>query len=176
MNVEVRLGIPEDLDAIHKVYYETWMATYPNEEHGITEEDIRLYIGEKINGADRERRAELLRNPPAHVVQHVALVEGSVVGVSGLIRDERGNKLKSLYILPEYQGKGVGTALWNAALQWFDTTKKIVVHVAVFNTQAITFYAKLGFVDSGKRFAEERFRFKSGSIIPEMEMVIEPKA
>ncbi|MFZ2522424.1 MAG: hypothetical protein WAX44_00605 [Minisyncoccia bacterium] len=30
---------------------------------------------------------------------------------------------------------------------------------------------KLGFVDTGRRFNDERFRMRSGAILPEMEMI-----
>jgi hypothetical protein len=40
--VEVELARPEDAEAISELLRTTWMATYPNAEAGITEEDIRL--------------------------------------------------------------------------------------------------------------------------------------
>jgi ribosomal protein S18 acetylase RimI-like enzyme len=47
--------------------------------------------------------------------------------------------------------------------------------LAVYNDRAKAFYKKLGFVDTGKRFIDERFRNKSGSIAPQMEMVLKAK-
>ena len=38
--------------------------------------------------------------------------------------------------------------------------------------ETVKFYEKLGFKDTGKRFEEEKFRFKNGANIPQMEMVI----
>ena len=49
--------------------------------------------------------------------------------------------------------------------------KDTYVDVAEYNQRAIDFYTKLGFVDTGRRHQEERFRMKSGAIITEMEMV-----
>jgi hypothetical protein len=46
------------------------------------------------------------------------------------------------------------------------------VEVATYNSNAIAFYKKLGFIETGRRFTNEKTRMKSGSIIPEMEMVI----
>ena len=75
-------------------------------------------------------------------------------------------------MLPAYQGQGVGSALLADFILWAGEGSDVTVHVATYNAQAIAFYERKGFVDTGKRFAEERFRMKSGNLIPEMEMVL----
>jgi hypothetical protein len=45
-----------------------------------------------------------------------------------------------------------------------------VVEVATYNTNAIKFYERLGFVDTGKRISDPKLMMKSGAIIPVMEM------
>ena len=72
---------------------------------------------------------------------------------------------------PDFQHHGIGTRLWEAAQQHLDPAKDTYVDVAEYNQRAIDFYTKLGFVDTGRRHQEERFRMKSGAIITEMEMV-----
>ncbi len=37
---------------------------------------------------------------------------------------------------------------------------------------AIRFYEKLGFVDAGKRWKDEKRKMRSGAPLPEMEMVL----
>jgi ribosomal protein S18 acetylase RimI-like enzyme len=69
----------------------------------------------------------------------------------------------------------VGTAIWHEAAKFIDPTKDTFLEVADYNENAINFYKKLGFEDTGKRITDERFRMKSGSIIPEMEMVLKAK-
>lgn len=62
---------------------------------------------------------------------------------------------------------------WEKCLSFLDKNKETIVQVATYNEKAISFYKKLGFVDTGKRFTEERFVMPiSGSKIPEMEMVL----
>ena len=64
--------------------------------------------------------------------------------------------------------------MWQQVLAEVEDNKnKIIVQVATYNTKAIEFYKKLGFKETGKNFSDERFRMKSGSIIPETELVIE---
>lgn len=50
----------------------------------------------------------------------------------------------------------------------------IIVHVAIYNTKAIEFYKKVGFIETEKEFSDERFKAQSGVTIPEIELVIKP--
>ena len=86
-----------------------------------------------------------------------------------MIKEEK-NQLQMIYVLPEYQGKGIGKLLWNEVKKYLDKTKETYVELVTYNENAIKFYQKLGVVDTGKRFLEERFRMKSGNILPQMEM------
>jgi ribosomal protein S18 acetylase RimI-like enzyme len=95
----------------------------------------------------------------------------TVVGLCRVVRSETENRLQAIYVLPEYQGRGIGTLLWNEAQKYLDKDKDIVVAVAEYNQNAIDFYTRLGFEDTGKRWKDEKFTMKSGVQIPEMEMV-----
>ena len=51
-----------------------------------------------------------------------------------------------LYVLPEYQGRGVGKALLDAAIEALpDGTDHLLLDVLVTNEPAIGFYRKQGF-------------------------------
>jgi ribosomal protein S18 acetylase RimI-like enzyme len=82
------------------------------------------------------------------------------------------NNLQAIYVLPGHQGKGIGSNLWAEALKFFDSTKDTTVEVVEYNSNAIDFYKRLGFEETGKKLANERLRMKSGSILPEIELVI----
>ena len=92
---------------------------------------------------------------------------------STMIRNVEFNELITLYVLPEYQGKGIGTKLWNEVSRICDPTKDTIVHVVIYNRQAIDFYKKCGFVDTGKRFTNEQIYKRRNITLPEMEMVIQ---
>jgi ribosomal protein S18 acetylase RimI-like enzyme len=172
---EIRITTPEekDLYGIREVFYKTWLDVYPNKEVGITKEDIE----DKFKGTFTEERLkkdkEVFLNP-SNTDRHIIIAkEGEkVVGVCRVFKKEKFDQLQSIYVLPEYQGKGIGYLLWRKASEFFDPHKDIIVEVATYNKKAICFYEKLGFVDTGERFSEERFRMKSGSMIPEMRMII----
>ena len=78
---------------------------------------------------------------------------------------------KEFYTHHGINWKGTGRALWEATQKFFDPHKDTYVDVVDYNKQAIGFYEKLGFRDTGRRKQEERFRMKSGAIFTEMEMV-----
>ncbi len=172
MDIEIRKAIPEDAHEITSVFYRTWLDTYPNEEFGIIIDDVEdkykdAFTEEKIN-IQKQRIA----NPNGKENRIVAVYENKIVGISNLVRNEDNNQLKTIYILPEYQNKGIGKMLWNEVKKYCDPGKDTIVQVATYNTNAIEFYKKLGFVDTGKRFTDEHFRMKSGAVLPEMEMII----
>ena len=172
-NIQIRDAAPQDVRGINNVVYQAWLVTYPNEEYGITREDIEDDYKDVFTEESITKREESMRNIPENQKRLVAVYEGKIVGVSTTVRNEDNNQLRTIYILPEFQGKGIGKMLYAEAIKFCDKNKKLIVQVATYTTDAIEFYKKLGFVDKGNRFTEERFRFKSGVIIPEMELEIE---
>ncbi len=175
MNISVRKARPEDAEGRQKVFYETWLVTYPNAEVGITREDIEKHFEDSFTEKSISAMAERIRLASENKVQLVAIDEDTdaVVGLCGITLHEEYNQLQMIYVLPSCQRKGIGLMLWNEASKFFNKDKDTIVQVATYNAQAIAFYAKLGFLDTGKRFTEERHRMPvSGALIPEMEMIL----
>lgn len=168
--IEITKATVEDAEGIMNVLYRTWLDTYPNEEIGITQEDVEYRFNDLP--ARVEKMKERIMNTPAKHVRLVAKDKEMVIGMTLLINDDLYNQLQMIYVLPEYQGKGVGQMLWNKIKGNFDLTKDTIVQVAIYNNKAINFYTKLGFIDTGKRWSDEKWKMKSGAVIPEMEMVI----
>ncbi|HMP67637.1 MAG TPA: GNAT family N-acetyltransferase [Candidatus Paceibacterota bacterium] len=170
MHVNISPITPEDIYQANEVFYKTWLDTYPNEKLGITEDDIHHKFQQK-DEEFFERKKKEIANLPEGSGYLVARVEDKIVGVVIYFSNKELNEIKAIYVLPEYQGHGIGFKLWKEALLDFDDTKDSFVNVADYNKNAIAFYEKLGFVDTGNRFADERFKLKSGSVIPEMRMI-----
>lgn len=166
-SITIQKAIPEDAQGIGEVFYRTWLATYPNEEFGVTTEDID-FIFKDIKKADGSKYESL----PDNTVYFTAKEKDYVVGVCKLVKHDDINELKSIYVLLEYQGRGIGKMFWTEALKFFDSTKDTIVKVVTYNKGAIEFYKKLGFKETGKIFYDETFRMQSGVIPPEMEMII----
>lgn len=172
MNITVNKAVPEDARGMQNVFYRTWLSTYPNKEFGVTVDDIEDRFKDAFTEETLRKRAEKISNP--NEGEHVLIAkDGSeIVGVCRTLATGTENRLQAIYVLPAYQGKGVGAMLWNEARKHFDAGNDTYVAVASYNQKAIGFYAHLGFQDTGRRFSDEKFRMKSGAVIPEIEMVL----
>ena len=168
MNQEITIQKAEQSDALEigEVFYKTWLATYPNEKVGVTKDDIE-YIWRNRKEGDGSRFASFRENE----IFLTAKESGEVVGLCSVILHEDKNELKAIYVLLDYQGKGIGKMLWNEMLNYFNKNVPVVIEVAEYNISAIEFYKKLGFEETGKKI-EMAIKMKSGTVIPEIEMVL----
>lgn len=162
---------PEDALGMKEVFYTTWLATYPNENAGITVQDIEHRFRDYFSSESIEETKKKLAIIPENESFFVAKEHNKVVGVCRIVRSETENRLQAIYVLPDYQGRGIGNTLWEKAKQTCDDGKPIYVALADYNHNARKFYEKLGFVDTGKRWVDEKFVMQSGNAITEMEMV-----
>lgn len=162
----------DDVQAISEVQKKTWLSTFPNEEYGITHEDI---LSEDFFGKNRiEKRKEIIGDSTSNTKFWVVKSEGKVVGYSCARKLADHNKIRSIYILPEFQGKGIGQKLMSAMFEWLDSTKPTKLTVAIYSPKAISFYEKLGFVRGQKLAKNPEGPFITGKEVPEMEMIKNP--
>lgn len=171
-NYIIRKAKVEDYLSLHRVYFETWLDTYPNEEFNITVEDIEYKFKEKLNPEKILEGQE--RIATAGDKRRMLLIEsfGEVIGLCNCSEENDHNKLQAIYVLPKYHGMGLGYALWREAKKVFNLQKDIIVYVASYNKKAINFYEKLGFKSTGKIFFNENHKMRNGAMIPELKMVI----
>ncbi len=169
--IKILDAVPDDALGITNVFYKAWLATYPNAEKGITVEDIEDSYKDDFSVGKIDSLKELIRSLPENKKRLVAKKGDLIVGACTVIKNDTYNHLRTLYILPEFQNKGIGTKLWNNAQEFLDPKKDTIVQVADYTDDAIRFYKKLGFVDTGKRTPQESGSFKSGATIIDMEMV-----
>jgi ribosomal protein S18 acetylase RimI-like enzyme len=167
MNIVIDKAIPEDALSIQEIFHKTWLATYVSTEHGITTEHINEYFKDAYKPETLEKRKTQIAKMDEVYMIFTARVDGKVVGFVRVMKEKENNRLRAFYILPEFQGKGIGTKLFEKAREFFDLTLFTLVEVATYNTPAINFYKKMGFIDKGKR---AEFKMDDGPIIPEMEM------
>jgi ribosomal protein S18 acetylase RimI-like enzyme len=170
--VKIIDATPEDAWGITNVFYKTWLATYPNKEIGVTVEDIEDSYKDEFSPEKIENLKQIIQNVPKNTKRLVAKVGNEIVGAGTFVRRDEYNHVRTLYVLPEFQHKGIGTMFWDEAKKFFDPEKDTIVQVAEYTEDAINFYKKLGFVDTGKRTKEESEKLKSGAVIVDMEMVI----
>lgn len=173
--IKILPATPEDARGVAELFYKTWLATYPNEKAGITVDDVEDRFKNAFTEESLAKRAERMSQLKENETFFLAKEGDKVVGACNVVRHPDKNQLQAIYVIPEYQGKGVGKLLWEQAQKYFEADKDTIVQVATYNTNAIEFYKKLGFEETGKEFSDEKFRMKSGAIIPETEMVIKAK-
>jgi ribosomal protein S18 acetylase RimI-like enzyme len=171
--IKILPAIPNDAKGILHVLRKTWRATYPNEKLGITEEDIEESFKDSFTEENISKLQNKIRDIPENDKRLIAKTDDKIIGIARVIKNMENNKLETIYVLPEYQGKGIGKMLWEEMKNFCDPSKDIIVHVATYNQNTIEFYKKLGFEDTGKRFSDTTWRMKKiGASIPEMEMII----
>ena len=175
MSAVVRIAVPRDTKSIREVYYKTWLATYPNEEHKILLADIELRFRDVFTPESIKKGERRIAYLPSYQQMFVAEKDGTVVGVADVKKEEEANSIGTLYVLPEYQCEGVGKLLFIASLAWLESDKDIIVDVAVYNLSAIKFFESFGFKVTPEILQKEVFRMPSGSIITEQRMRREAK-
>jgi ribosomal protein S18 acetylase RimI-like enzyme len=92
----------------------------------------------------------------------VIAVSGVDVGILALSREPDCLKVNQLLVLPEYQGKGIGTACMKHVLQEA-AAHKLPVRLQVLraNPRAAEFYRRLGFSKTG--LDETRFQLEKSA-------------
>lgn len=166
---------PNDAEGVYDVMRATWLDTYPNEEHGISHEDIRARIeGEhaELIAQKIEKWRETIKNPSRTII--VAKDGDKVVGYVAPFYDENEKhyRVGGLYVLPETQGKGVGHKLIQESIASIGREHDIYLHVVTYNRKAIGFYERQGFVKTGRDTTGSTRGLKDGRLIPEIEMVL----
>ncbi|MGE3475110.1 MAG: GNAT family N-acetyltransferase [Rhodospirillaceae bacterium] len=136
--LEIRSATADDAAAIASVVRESWLDANKN-----------------IIPADSRRALTNSRNLAAFVAGewsgiHVALVDGEIVGTAGV---NPAGVIWMLYVLPAYQGCGVGSALYDAAIGTLKSTgqRKALLEVLAANENAVAFYRARGWVPEGRR-------------------------
>jgi GNAT superfamily N-acetyltransferase len=172
----IRAATPPDAADICTVQARTWLATYPNEELGITREGLRRHLegkdGERI--ADRitwtRMRIEEHLAAPAGGCDFVAVRAGEIVGFTAPFVESAGRRrVGALYVLPAVQGSGLGHRLLERNLAWHGEGQDVYLMVAAYNERAKRFYTRHGFVFTGQP-AEDELAI-DGVVMPELEMV-----
>lgn len=173
----VEKAMPDDAPDINKVSRLAWQQTYPNEELGITREDIVLRTegigGELIDEKVEQWRRTIESSGENHEV-FVARVNDQVVGfVSPKIARNGERRIAAIYVSPDAQGSGYGAALLISALEWHGNESDIYLHVVAYNQQAIDFYERFGFMQTGQAVDDRISRANGLPEFPLIEMVLQ---
>lgn len=129
-----------EVPEIKKLLKSTWIDTYGSYYSPESIEEITS------SWHDPKLLAAQIQNPEYYFATAKS-EEGNLVGIitARRIENEQTLQLDRLYILPKYQGKGIGKQLLNKALTAFDGITTVFLEVEAMNKNAIDFYLKQGF-------------------------------
>ena len=134
----IRPATADDAPAIASVVRESWLEANKN-----------------LIPADSQRALTNSRNLAAFVAGewqsiHIGLIDGEIVGTVGV---NPSGVIWMLYVLPGYQGCGVGSALYDAAIGAIKSAgqRKAMLEVLAANESAVAFYRARGWVAEGRR-------------------------
>jgi len=147
---------PGDFPAIRRVARETWAVTY----RGIVPESAQ---DEFVRRAYSE---ESLARRMKGGVFLVAELNDEVIGFADFYSDSGEARLAAIYVLPNGQGRGIGTRLLRMGISRFPADMRITLRVERDNHPARRFYEARGFQETGE-FTEDFF----GHEMREVEMV-----
>lgn len=166
--ITIQDAVATDAEGIRSVQKQTWLATYPNPKRGISREDVESKIAQMQSGGTQRWAKRLREDTSSHT--WVVKDEDVVIGFISAQKLNEENKIRAMYLLPEYQGQGIGKQLMQKALDWLGDTKSISLEVVSYNDNAINFYKKFGFVESGETTSTSA-HLPSGKDLPELLMV-----
>ncbi len=162
--IAISNAVPDDAAVIANIENVTWLATYPNEQSGVSEDDIKA---KNLESPERVQKwKEKIEDQSGDNLILVARDHDKLVGFCFVKKEENYNFIDSLYIRPEYQGRGLGRQLMDQGMSWLGTEKDIMLDVAEYNSHAIEFYKQLGFEILGPEDPSLATKLPSGNIIP----------
>lgn len=139
----VRTASKRDIPAISKLLGVVWHHTYDE-----------IYGAEKVSGitSDWHNDSALERNLGLPSSEFLVADDGKDIAGMAYARqiNDTQVKLAQLYVLPDFQGKGVGKLLLNEIEESFFEAREITLEVEEKNVEAIQFYEKNGFMKTGK--------------------------
>src|SRR5207245_145447 len=100
----------------------------------------------------------------------VAVADGEVIGSIHVAPTRHGYGEIGMALLREWRGRGVGSALMAAAIEWArgQGPHKLSLGVFPHNAAGIALYRKFGFVEEGRRV--KHYRRQSGELWDSIEM------
>ena len=120
---------------------------------------LREYI-EYVRGWDEDREEERFRGNFDAETTRVILSDGRVIGFLGVRPEGDALYIAQAYIVPEYQGRGIGTALIREVLTG---GRPVELWVMKLNTGARRLYERLGFRVKCEGETDYRMRYEPGA-------------
>lgn len=172
-SVVIDRAAPADAEAIMTIKRDAWLASYVNEERGITTEDIsRKFSDEEMPTAiENWQRGIAGETEDGERATFVARVDGKVVGYTAPRIEDGKRRVGALYVSLDATERGIGGRLLQRALEWHGPDKDVYIQVVSYNEDAIRFYERRGFQRTGLEIPEMFDEQEGIKLLPTIEMV-----
>lgn len=137
MKFNIREMHSGDIQEVQQVAKRSWNSTY----EGIIPLEIQeSFLKSAYNDEMMQKRLE-------SSFIYVSEIDGKIVGFANFlpVKDDGRTELLAIYLIPEYQGKGIGTALLNEGINNLEGAIEVFINVEKENNLGTTFYQAKGF-------------------------------
>lgn len=155
----IRPAVSGDAEVISRIATESYCAAFG---HSFQKPDLEFHLKTKLS---KEKIEAIIEEETVLIMVHdgrlVGFVQfGAIANAPDIVPDSD-RELRRLYVHPDDQSKGIGTALMAAALDHpqLRCADRIFLDVWEHNRGALEFYRRHGFEVVGER----RFEVKSGA-------------
>ncbi|PEL14040.1 GNAT family N-acetyltransferase [Bacillus sp. AFS017336] len=151
MSIQVKKCNLEDSHLLQEIGYETFNETFKDQN---TEENMIAYLENAFNLKQVEKELSNLSSKFFFVYFHDEIAGYLKVNTSDAQSEEMGEEsleIERIYIMKNYQKHGLGKYLFNTAMEIALELNKKKIWLGVWekNENAISFYKKMGFVQTG---------------------------
>lgn len=137
MQIDIRQMQEQDIPFVQEVAKTSWNSTYEN----IIPLDVQA------NFLQMAYNPEQLQKRLRHSLFLVATDAGRIVGFANFsnVNEDGKAELAAIYLHPQYQGAGIGSALLRKGIEQLDGIQSVFINVEKENWSGLSFYAAKGF-------------------------------
>ena len=156
----IRKGNIDDLEQITYVNRKTWKTTYQN----IIDKDFLENLSLSISDEELENKKQEIKMGKAHYI--VALDDNNVIGMLKFKKSdykgyENTAEIQALYILKDYQNKGIGKKMVNMAINEMKKQKYKKLIIDCIEKNPGKYIGKREFPLNNKTYQENVYLFKN---------------
>lgn len=151
MTINIKMCTLEDLHKLQEISYETFKETFEAEN---SSENMNAYLEESFNLNQVEKELSNISSQFYFVYFNHEVAGYLKVNTDGAQSEEMGDdslEIERIYVINKFQKNGLGKYLLNKAMDIAMELNKKKIWLGVWekNENAIAFYKKLGFVQTG---------------------------
>lgn len=151
MTIKIKQCNLVDLDILQEISYETFDETF---KHQNSPEVMNAYLEKAFNKNKLEKELTATSSEFYFVYVHHEVAGYLKVNINDAQSEDMGNEsleVERIYVKSKFQKHGLGKVLLNKAIELAVERKKNKVWLGVWerNANAIAFYQKMGFVQTG---------------------------